>query len=142
VAVADPPRLRIAAECAARGVDAVVDGCVALLSGAGVDEPLVVALGGRAAPHYLNAPPDQRYWLRVWAARGLLWTPWRPRAAPAVVAALSDEAWRVREMAAKVVARHRVGEAFDAVTDLLHDPVPRVRYAASRALRLLTAAGA
>jgi HEAT repeat protein len=142
MAVADPPRLRITAECGSRGADAVVDGCVALLAGGAADEPLVVALGGRAAPRYLNAPPGQRYWLRVWAARGLLWAPWRPQAAPAVVAALTDEAWRVREMAAKVVARHRVGEAFDAVTGVLHDPVPRVRSAASRALRLLTAAGA
>jgi len=45
-------------------------------------------------------------------------------------------------MAAKVVARHLVGEATGAVADLREDPVPRVRQAAQRALVRLTAAGA
>jgi hypothetical protein len=139
---AGPPRLRIADACDRRGADAVVDGCLALLAGGDADSGLILVLGGPAGPQYLDAPPDQRYWLRVWAARGLLWAPWRARSAPAVCDALGDEAWRVREMAAKVVARHRVGEAFDGLTPLLADPTPRVRFAASRALRVLTAAGA
>jgi HEAT repeat protein len=137
-----PPRHRVAQACADRGADAVVEGCLALLAGGDVDEELIGVLGGPAGPLYLDAPPEQRYWLRVWGARGLLWAPWQPRAADAVAAALGDEAWRVREMAAKVIARHRVGPAFDAVTEVLHDPVPRVRVAAARALRLLTAAAA
>jgi hypothetical protein len=45
-------------------------------------------------------------------------------------------------MAAKVVARHLVAEAFPAVTDLREDAVPRVRAAADRALVRLTHAGA
>lgn len=45
----------------------------------------------------------------------------------------------VREMAAKVVARHRVGGALDAVAPLRDDPIPRVRAAAHRAVVLLTA---
>jgi hypothetical protein len=43
-------------------------------------------------------------------------------------------------MAAKVVAKHQVGAAFDAVTGLRDDPVPRVRAAAERATVMLTAA--
>jgi hypothetical protein len=132
----------VAVACADRGAEAVIDGCLALLAGGETDEELVGVLGGPAGPRYLDAPPDQRYWLRVWGARGLLWAPWHPRAAAAVAAALDDEAWRVREMAAKVIARHRVGEALYAVTESLHDPVPRVRVAAARAVRVLTAAGA
>jgi hypothetical protein len=111
------------------------------------------------------------YWPRVWAARGLLHA-WDDHAAEtdaatdaatdattdaatgetteeatgeatdAIIGALSDRAWRVREMAAKIVARHRVGPALDAVAALRDDPVPRVRVAAERAVVLLTASQA
>ncbi len=47
--------------------------------------------------------------------------------------ALRDDAWRVREMALKVVARHRLDEALETVATLQEDPVPRVRAAAHRA---------
>jgi hypothetical protein len=60
----------------------------------------------------------------------------------AIIGALGDRAWRVREMAAKVVAAHRVGQALDAVAAIRDDPVPRVRVAAERAVVLLTAAQA
>lgn len=63
-------------------------------------------------------------------------------AAPAIIRATADEAWRVREMAAKVIARHRVGDALAAVVALRDDPVPRVRAAADRAVMLLSAARA
>ena len=81
------------------------------------------------------------YWPRVWAARGLLHA-WDPAATGAIIGATADDAWRVREMAAKVIARHQVGDAFDAVTALRSDSVERVRAAASRAVTVLTAAGA
>jgi hypothetical protein len=45
-------------------------------------------------------------------------------------------------MAAKVIARHRIGGALAAMTALKDDPVPRVRSAASRALMILSAARA
>ncbi|WP_203717591.1 HEAT repeat domain-containing protein [Asanoa siamensis] len=144
---APPPRARVLAECARRGHTAVVDGCVALLEGAGDgDVQLIVVLGGPAASWALDpsegGPGSSRwYWVRVWAARGLLWA-WDPRATTAIVAALHDPAWRVRELAAKVVARHLVGDALAAVTVLRTDPVPRVRAAAHRAVVGLTAAGA
>lgn len=87
---------------------------------------------------------------RVWAARGLLhaWDPacgypaCRDAATEAIIHATSDDAWRVREMAGKVIARHRVGDALDAVAALRADGVPRVRAAAQRAVAALTAAGA
>lgn len=44
--------------------------------------------------------------------------------------------------AAKVIARQRVGDAFDAVAALRTDPVERVRAASVRAVTILTAAGA
>lgn len=117
-------------------------GCIALLEVREADPELIVALGGPPAYWAVNGerggPP---YWLRVWAARGLLWA-WDDTALPSVTAALGDDAWRVREMAAKVVARHRLGDALPIVADLREDPIPRVRVAADRAVVRLTEAGA
>jgi HEAT repeats len=138
------PRQSIQAECARRGQPALVAGCVALLERrGGVDDGLIVALGGQVAEYVLSGREGGRdgYWPRVWAARGLLHA-FLPQATSALITATSDEAWRVREMAAKVVARYRVGDALDAVAALRDDPVPRVRAAASRAVTMLTAAGA
>ena len=53
--------------------------------------------------------------------------------------ATEDAAWRVREMALKVIARHRLGEGMAAALELRTDPVPRVRAAAERAVVQLTA---
>ncbi|MDO8338469.1 MAG: hypothetical protein Q7T15_09480 [Microcella sp.] len=54
----------------------------------------------------------------------------------AVASALGDEAWRVREMALKVVARHELVVDEAALVELLGDPVLRVRAQAARALGL------
>ncbi|HEV2375391.1 MAG TPA: hypothetical protein VGS19_24925 [Streptosporangiaceae bacterium] len=134
------PRQSIEAECGRRGKAAVVAGCIDLLAGGEADSGLVTALGGPGGRLVLDAGPDSAhwYWLRVWGARGLLWA-WDDSAQVAVVAAMSDGHWRVREMAAKVVARHRVGAALTAVAGLQHDRVPRVRAAAARATAVLTA---
>jgi hypothetical protein len=51
-----------------------------------------------------------------------------------VGAALNDEAWRVREMALKVVARHKIEDTLFTVVDLQDDPAARVRASASRAM--------
>jgi hypothetical protein len=124
------PRQSVELECARRGESAVVTGCIALLRGQDVDDGLI------------HDSPRQRnqYWRRVWGARGLLYA-WTPRAAAAIVGGLSDEHWRVREMAAKVIAKREIGEALHEVTTLREDPVPRVRAAAERAIVVLTAAG-
>jgi len=137
------PRQSVARECARRGEAEVVAGCITLLAGGDTDRQFVFALGGPAAGAVLGPHPrrDQRYFLRVWGARALLYA-WDERAAEPVRAALADDHWRVREMAAKVVARRRLGDALPDVAALRDDPVPRVRAAAARATAILTAAGA
>jgi len=120
----------------------VVAGCVRLVAGDDTDPALLMALGGPGAAKFLDGGPHaDTYWLRVWGARGLLWA-WDECALDAVLAALDDEAWRVREMAVRVVARHLLGDALPAVAALREDPVPRVRAAAARTVALLTRAGA
>jgi hypothetical protein len=133
------PRQSIEMECARRGTAELVAGCVEMLGQRGADDVLVLAIGGPGARSVLDG--GQRYWLRVWAARALLYA-WDDMARAAVVDALADDAWRVREMAAKVVARRLLGEALAAVAELRQDPVRRVRLAAERATAILTAAGA
>jgi hypothetical protein len=135
------PKQSIELECDRRGRAEVVSGCIALLRGQDVDDDLVIALGGPLGRAVLDSGPKpaHQYWLRVWGARGLLHA-YADQAEDAVIEALRDEHWRVREMAAKVVARYRIGAAFEQVTELRSDPVPRVRAAAARALVLLTAA--
>ena len=136
------PEQRITLECARRGKQAFVAGCVALLHGryAAVDDDLIVALGAEHGQNVLIGYNYGKggYWPRVWAARGLLHA-WDSAATGAIIHATADDAWRVREMAAKVIARYRVGDALEAVAALRTDAVPRVRAAADRAVRLLTA---
>lgn len=136
------PRQSVEFECARRGREQVVDGCIALLAGRDVDDALIMALGASPAQHVLHDGPRQRnqYWRRVWAARGLLHA-WDQRAESAIIAATTDEHWRVREMAAKVIARYAIDAGLEAVGELRADPVPRVRAAAERATVRLTAAG-
>jgi hypothetical protein len=136
------PRQSIEIECARRGREQVIDGCVALLRGRDVDDNLIMALGGPNGLSVIHDGPAQRnqYWRRVWGARGLLHV-YDERAEDTIIEALGDEHWRVREMAAKVIARHRIGAALTAVAELRADPVPRVAAASARAVVLLTAAG-
>lgn len=125
------------------GTEAVARWCADLLAGsARPGDPALPPLGwfGTGAASLLQRgdleTSEQGYWVRVWAARGLLHG-WDESAAdvatPAVVAALADDAWRVREMAAKVVRRWQLAEAATAVAALRKDDVPRVRAAAQRA---------
>jgi hypothetical protein len=137
------PRQSVEIECARRGTAQVVAGCIALLSSQGVDDDFLLALSGPAGYVVLDDGPAQRnqYWRRVWGARGLLYA-WADEAEDVIIGALADEHWRVREMAAKVVAKRSIGAALGPVAALRADPVPRVRSAATRAVALLTAAGA
>jgi hypothetical protein len=136
------PRQRIEAECRRRGRQALAAGCIALLEGREADDGLVLALGGAPAEYVLSGHEGGKegYWPRVWAARGLLHA-WDERATGAIIEAANDHAWRVREMAAKVVARHRVDAALDAMADLQDDERPRVRSAARRAIAALSVGG-
>src|SRR5690349_24868979 len=138
------PRQSVAAECERRGSAAVAAGCIELLQGRqGTDDALLIALAGPAAQAVLDgsAGGKEGYWPRVWAARGLLHA-WDDRATAVIIQATADDAWRVREVAAKVIARHRVEGAFAAVARLREDRVPRVRAAAQRAVVILTASRA
>lgn len=132
------PLASVEAECDRRGRDAVVAGCIAILDGTAVDESLVMALGGPAAQQVIDDYEGglNGYWPRVWAARGLLHV-WDDKATKSVVHATTDEAWRVREMAAKVIARHKIDEGLDAVIRLGGDGKLRVRKAAERAVQVL-----
>lgn len=101
------------------------------------DLDLAMVLGGLSERGWFSGgkPPGHAYWARVWAARALTLV-WSDDAAAAVVAALGDEAWRVREMAARVVAIREV-DAADALVGCLSDDLVRVRVAAARALAVV-----
>jgi len=135
------PRASVEALVRDIGAEGHVRACLGLLNGDDVDGHIVHALGGPPARWAMDGSasgPD--YWLRVWALRGLLWH-WDARASAAVVEALGDDSWRVREMACKVLARHLVGEAVEPLIRLQHDEVSRVRAAAHRAVERLVSRG-
>lgn len=126
-------------ECALRGEDAVVAGCVRLLMGRDVAPELIYALGGPPALWAVEGGEGgPAYWLKVWAARGLLYA-YDDSAAEAVMAALADEHWRVREMASKVCGRRRIEAALPRLAVLTRDPRPRVGRAAEAAIVRITA---
>lgn len=133
------PKQSIEAECMRRGRLEVVAGCIDLLEGRPGDDELILALAGPAGSSILSggAGGIMGYWPRVWAARGLLHV-WDDSAIGAIVHGANDDSWRVREMVAKVVARHQVDEALCLMVRLRADPVTRVRTAAERALVRLT----
>jgi hypothetical protein len=118
----------------------VVTHCVDLLEGREVEDSFLLVLGGPHAANVLSGYDGgkQGYWPRVWAMRGLLHA-WDASATSAVITSTGDAAWRVREMAAKVIAHHSLGDALNAVAALHVDPVERVRDAAERAVRILVA---
>ena len=135
------PSQSIQIECERRSSDEVVRDCIAIFEDHAVDDHFLRVIGGPSAESVLdgrNGGPDG-YWPRVWAARGLLHV-WDDTATSAIIAATTHESWRVREMSAKVIARHRVGPAIDAVVALLDDDNARVRSAAARAVRVVAEA--
>lgn len=135
------PRASVEALSALIGASQVAAWCADLLTGrtdeVAADRPSLVWLAGEPARVRLAQKGSEGgwkdYWVRTWALRGLLYA-WDPAAAPAVVTALDDEAWRVREMAAKVARLRELGEAADALARLTTDETERVRAAAVRAL--------
>jgi hypothetical protein len=134
----ETPKQRIAAEVARRGRLEFVAGCSAILDGSDLCGDLILVLGGRHAEAVLAGSEGgpEGYWPRVWAARGFLHC-YEPTANVALKAALLDEAWRVREMALKVIVRYAVAELLEDALELRADEVQRVRSAAERAVSLL-----
>lgn len=143
MALMSTPRQNVTTECAQHGEHEVVARCVLLIDGGDVDDAFLMAISCGAARQVLEGREGGRtgYWPRVWGARALLYA-WDVAAEPAIVRATGDTHWRVREMAAKVIARRLVGDGLEAVVALRDDPVLRVRAAAERALVALSAAGA
>lgn len=134
------PRALLAEAVAEYGIHTVIDTCLALIEGHDRYDLLAMPLtylGGQAAHGQLDrgdlAARGQSHWPRTWGVRGLVYA-WLPYASPGVVRALGDPHWRVREMAAKVVVRHRVADASDALLPLVGDAAaPRVQVSAVRA---------
>jgi HEAT repeat protein len=135
------PRRSVEALGEELGRDAVINACVALVEGRDVDGRIIHALGGPPARWaVVGGEPGPDYWLRVWALRGLLWL-WDDAATSTMVVALTDEAWRVREMAAKVAARHRINDAHAVLLTLRDDPSARVRASVARAIASIATTG-
>ncbi|MCU1584668.1 MAG: repeat protein [Microbacteriaceae bacterium] len=131
VQIDDSPSDRIAAAVTRLGERAVVDRSASLLLGGNEGEEFLLIVGGRHAQGVLDGAPPL-YWPEVWGARALTFV-WDDSAAPAVHRGLRDQAWRVREMCARVVFVRALPEQ-DALLELLSDEVARVRGAAARAL--------
>jgi len=132
------PKASIQAESLRRGRAQVVHDCIALLNSQKIDSDFLRVLGGPSAQTVLEGGEGgiDGYWPRVWAARGLLHV-WDESATEAIIAATTHERWRVREMAAKVIAAHKVRLAIDDIVRLLDDENARVRAAARRAFNLI-----
>ncbi|GAB3132974.1 HEAT repeat domain-containing protein [Marisediminicola antarctica] len=122
---------RLAAAVARYGEDAVVARSIALMGGANAGEDFLLYVGGRHAQGLLDGAPPL-YWPELWGARALLHV-WNPSAVTAVIAGLDNQAWRVREMCARVALARELHVATKMV-ELTTDDVPRVRAAAAHAL--------
>tara|TARA_R110002020_G_scaffold475905_5_gene714423 strand:+ start:17076 stop:17621 length:546 start_codon:yes stop_codon:yes gene_type:complete len=126
-----PIAARIAAASERHGEDTVVERAISLLEGNNEGKEFLLVVGGEHAQGILDGAPVL-YWPELWGTRALLHA-WNDSAADAVRTALSNQAWRVREMATRVVATRRV-DAHDELVTLLQDETPRVRASAARAL--------
>ncbi len=122
---------RIATAIATYGEPEVARRAAALIR-SGTEEPeFLFLVGGPPAAGVLDGSWPA-WWARSWGARALEQV-WIESAAPAVVAGLRDDAWRVRMCCARVVAIRELGEP-EAVLPLVRDENWRVREAAAWAL--------
>ncbi|TFC77409.1 HEAT repeat domain-containing protein [Cryobacterium cheniae] len=126
-----PTAERIHAAVAHYGEQAVIDNSVALLRAKNAGKDFLLYAGGRHALGILEGAPAL-YWPELWGARALLYV-WGESAAPYIVVGLNNQAWRVREMCAKVVLLRGL-EVAPKLVRLTTDEVPRVRAAALHAL--------
>ena len=129
-----PIEARIAASVAELGEPQFVLRAVSLIAGHNEGEDFLLVVGGEHAKGILEGAPVL-YWPELWGMRALLYA-WDASAATAVAAGLENQAWRVREMAARVAAVRQL-PVRETVLGLLTDDVARVRAAAARALGAL-----
>ena len=122
---------RIQAAVDSEGETSVVLRARSLLEGGYEGEEFLRVVGGPHADGILAGAPSL-YWPELWGARALNYV-WSDAAAPAVIAGLGNQAWRVREMCSKVAALRSIA-APEALTALTKDDHARVRAAAARAL--------
>ena len=125
------PGDRIALAIKKLGERDVADRAAALLGGSNEGEEFLLWVGGQHAQGILDGAPAL-YWPEVWGARTLLYA-WDAPAGEVVRSALSNRAWRVREMCCRVVAARELPFGADLLP-LLGDEVARVRGNAARAL--------
>ena len=126
-----PIEKRLAAAVELYGEAAVVKRSISLLAGNNEGEDFLLYVGGEHARGILDGAPVL-YWPELWGTRALLYV-WDASAVAAVRAALGNQAWRVREMGARVAALRGL-ELVPELTELLTDEVARVRAAAARAI--------
>ena len=126
-----PIEKRLAAAVELYGEAGVVKRSVSLLAGNNEGEDFLLYVGGEHAKGILDGAPVL-YWPELWGTRALLYV-WDDSAVAAVRAALGNQAWRVREMGARVAAMRGL-ELVPALTELLTDEVARVRAVAARAI--------
>ncbi|WP_285026706.1 HEAT repeat domain-containing protein [Plantibacter sp. ME-Dv--P-122b] len=122
---------RLADAVAAESETRVVERCVSLLAGRYEGEDFLRVVGGHHAEGILGGAPAL-YWPELWGTRALLHV-WDDSASAPVIGALGNQAWRVREMAARVCAERRIGDVA-AIAPLLSDDHARVRAAGARTL--------
>ncbi|QWT24428.1 HEAT repeat domain-containing protein [Subtercola sp. PAMC28395] len=113
------------------GENSVARRARSLLAGGYEGEDFLRVVGGPHAEGILAGAPAL-YWPELWGARALLYV-WDDAAAPAVLAGLANQSWRVREMAARVCATRSIGIPSDFAR-LTTDEYARVRSAAARAI--------
>jgi HEAT repeat protein len=126
-----PTAERIQAAIAHYGEDVVSSNAITLLRAKNAGKDFLLYAGGRHALGILEGAPAL-YWPELWGARTLLYV-WNDSAAPYVVVGLTNQAWRIREMCARVVQLRELQVAPKLVR-LTTDEVPRVRSAALTAL--------
>lgn len=128
------PRDCVREACADLGEAEVARRSAALLRGAepSDQEDFLRALGFRGEMTWLLREPNP-YWARVWGARALRYC-WDESARDAVLGGLDDDAWRVVEHCAVIVADWELADAAPKLVALTRHAVPRVRVAAVRAL--------
>lgn len=126
-----PLEERIEAAIEVYGERAVVSRSLGLLDGQNEGTDFLLFVGGEHAQGILNGAPVL-YWPELWGLRALQYV-WDDTAIAPVLKAVANPAWRVREMAARVIATRGL-PAVDELLVLAKDATPRVRTAAARAL--------